>query len=110
MAYKYTPKPPARQIYRLDIRLDAKHQEKLLRNVKLAGLTKTAYIKHLITGYKVKPLPDREYKGLYTEINKIGHNINQITRLCNEGEEPISFKEQLLFYMSMLYKLLDSHL
>lgn len=110
MAYKYTPKPPAKYIYRLEVRLDAKTQEKLMRNVKLAGTTKTAYVKHLIDGYEVKQRPEVEYKGLYTEINAIGRNINQIARLCNEGQDPLLLKEQLLYYMSALYKVLDAHL
>lgn len=80
------------------------------RQLAVSGLTMEPYLRRLIQGHEVKQRPSPEYKGLYTEINAIGRNVNQIARKCNEGEDVQQFREEMLFYLSTLYQLLDEHL
>lgn len=97
-------------MHRLEIRLNDKEYKKLIQNSEKAKITYSGYVRNLIVGIPVKEPPSRDYKKLYNEINAIGHNINQITRLCNQGEELLLFKKQLMFYMDELYKLLDRNI
>ena len=68
------------------------------------------YLRRLLQGHEVKPRPSRDYKGLYTEINAIGRNVNQIARKCNEGKDAQQFRDEMLFYLSTLYQVLDKNL
>lgn len=67
------------------MRLSQAEKEKLCSDAKQCGLSKTAYLRRLISGKEVKALPTKELKDLRTEVHKIGNNINQIARKMNAG-------------------------
>lgn len=61
-------------------RLDKKEHEKLKRLVKKSGLSQEAYIRHLINGVVPKEIPPPNYFAMMRELNRIGNNLNQISR------------------------------
>ena len=71
--------------YKICLRLNAEEAEKLIANAKACGLTRTAYLRRLLSGYDLKPRPSAELEALRTEIHQIGNNINQIARKANAG-------------------------
>ena len=54
-------------------------------NAKQCGLSKRAYLIHLIEGNPPKARHDNEFKALRREIHAIGNNVNQIARSVNAG-------------------------
>ncbi len=71
--------------HHLHTMLDDKTLKILEKNVAKSGLSKSAYIKKLILGTPIKARPSKEIGQLYTEINRIGTNINQIAKAVNSG-------------------------
>ena len=57
----------------------------LSEKAKACGLSKRAYLIHLIQGHPPKARNDDEMKVLRREIHAIGNNINQIARSVNAG-------------------------
>ena len=57
----------------------------LSENAKACGLSKRAYLIHLIQGHPPKVRQNDEMKALRREIHAIGNNINQIARSVNTG-------------------------
>ena len=57
--------------YKICLRLNADEAQKLIANAKACGLTRTAYLRRLLSGYDLKPRPS--------------NNINQIARKANAG-------------------------
>lgn len=92
------------------VRLSKSEFEKLHRLTKQSKLSTSAFFRQCIQGITIKEPPSRDYKHLYTEINRIGNNINQIARLCNQGAESLQFRDEILFFLHELYQLLDRHL
>ena len=71
--------------YELCLRLTAEERKRLEQDAQCCGLSKTAYLRRLITGAELKARPSQEIKELRTEIHHIGNNINQIARSVNAG-------------------------
>lgn len=71
--------------YEICLRLSAEEKERLERDARSCGLSKTAYLRRLILGREVKARPSQEIRALRTEIHHIGNNINQIARKANAG-------------------------
>ena len=71
--------------YKICLRLNTDEAQKLITNAKACGLTRTAYLRRLLSGYDLKPRPSTELEALRTEIHQIGNNINQIARKANAG-------------------------
>ncbi len=65
--------------------LSDKDKHKLDRLAEKSGLTKTTVMTKLIQGCEIKPLPSEELLKIYKELNHIGTNINQITRIANSN-------------------------
>lgn len=93
--------------YFLSVRLNAKDREKLKSICKTTGLTSSAAIRRLIAGAKLQPDKARDTKSLYAEINKIGSNINQITRSVNAGIASQEDVRQGLFLLQKVYDLME---
>lgn len=94
----------------MTIRINETEKRKLNKLLQKSKLSVNVFFRKCIEQIEIKAPPSRDYKHLYTEINRIGYNINQIARLCNEGKNVLSYREELLFFMNELYKLLDEHL
>ena len=50
------------------------------RRVKSSGLSKTAYLRHLVTGFQPRELPPPDYFAMMRELHGIGRNLNQIAQ------------------------------
>ena len=75
----------------------------LTEKAKEAGVNEAAYLRSLI-GQKPKDFPEIRIAiaNLTTEVNRIGHNINQIVHNNNPGLYSELDKRQLIAYMRKL--------
>lgn len=65
------------KMHHLHIELTPQQYQLLCRQARACGLTKRAFLVHLIEGKAVKARPTQEIKALRTEIHHIGNNINR---------------------------------
>lgn len=61
-------------------RLNRKEAEALDKKVKKSGLSREAYLRHLIEGTVPRDAPPPDYYSMMRELHKIGNNLNQICR------------------------------
>ena len=61
-------------------RLNRKEAEALDKKVKKRGLSREAYLRHLISGVVPRNAPPPDYYSMMRELHKIGNNLNQITQ------------------------------
>lgn len=61
-------------------RLNPKEAEYLDAKVKQSGLSREAYLRHLIGGVIPKSAPPPDYYAMMKELHRIGNNLNQIAR------------------------------
>ena len=66
-------------------RLTEEEWQKLQRLCSVSGLPVSAVLRELICSVTIRQRPPKELHDLYTEINRIGTNINQIARKANAG-------------------------
>ena len=62
------------------IRLNRKEAEALDKKVKKSGISREAYLRHLITGVVPKDAPPPDYYSMMRELHKVGNNLNQIAQ------------------------------
>ena len=60
--------------------LDRKEAEVLQKKVKRSGLSREAYLRHLISGVVPREAPSPDYFGMMRELHGIGNNLNQIAQ------------------------------
>lgn len=60
--------------------LNRKEAEALDKKVKRSGLSREAYLRHLVSGYEPREAPPADYYGMMREIYAIGKNLNQIAQ------------------------------
>ena len=92
--------------YKICLRLSTNEAQKLITNAKACGLTRTAYLRRLLSGYDLKPRPSTELEALRTEIHQIGNNINQIARSVNAGIAKPEDAERGLYLLDQVYELM----
>ncbi len=92
--------------YEICLRLSKEERELLESSARLCGLTKTAYLRRLLSGAEVKARPSQEIKELRTEIHHIGKNINQIARSVNAGIARAEDAKRGLFLLDQVYELM----
>ena len=61
-------------------RLNRKEAELLNKKVKKSGLSREAYLRHLINGHLPKDAPPPDYYAMMQELRQVGNNLNQIAR------------------------------
>ena len=61
-------------------RLNRKEAEALDKKVKKSGLSREAYLRHLISGVVPRDAPPLDYYSMMRELHRIGNNLNQITQ------------------------------
>jgi len=61
-------------------RLNKKEADELNKRVKKSGLSREAYLRHLITGLVPTDAPPPDYFALMRELHHIGVNLNQIAQ------------------------------
>ena len=69
----------------VNIRMTVKERARLERMAKEAGLTRSDFVRACVDGKEIRQRQGAEIGQLYTEINRIGNNINQIARSVNAG-------------------------
>ena len=92
--------------YKICLRLNADEAQKLIVNAKACGLTRTAYLRRLLSGYDLKPRPSAALEALRTEIHQIGNNINQIARSVNAGIARAEDAKRGLYLLDQVYELM----
>lgn len=65
------------------VRLNAKEQQHLAKQVKKSGLSQETFIRTLINGYVPKELPPPDYYAMTRELHAIGSNLNQLAARAN---------------------------
>lgn len=63
---------------RIQIRLDKKEAQQLQKNVKKSGLSREAYLRHLINGVVPPEAPPADYYAMMGQLYGIGRSLNQI--------------------------------
>ena len=64
----------------IKVRLSRKEAETLNKRVKKSGISREAYIRHLIEGSVPREAPPPDYYAMMREIYAIGKNFNQIAQ------------------------------
>lgn len=65
---------------RIQFWLDKKESEALDKKVKRSGLSREAYLRHLVNGLVPKEAPPPDYFTMMRELHGIGNNLNQIAQ------------------------------
>ena len=65
---------------RIQFWLDRKEKELLDKRVKRSGLSREAFLRHLVNGFQPKDTPPPDYYGMMRELHGIGKNLNQIAQ------------------------------
>ena len=65
------------------IRTDPQLRDKLKTLSEKSGLSKSAVIRILIDGAKLREMPPLDYHKMTGELHAIGNNLNQIARVAN---------------------------
>ena len=65
---------------RIQFWLDKKEAEALQKRVKKSGLSREAYLRHLVNGLIPQEAPPPDYYSMMRELYRIGNNLNQIAR------------------------------
>ena len=58
--------------------LDKKEAEAFQKKVKKSGLSREAYLRHLVNGLVPQDAPPPDYFSMMRELHGIGNNLNQI--------------------------------
>ncbi len=64
----------------IKVRLNRKEAEGLEKRVKKSGLSREAYLRHLIGGSIPRDAPPPDYFAMMRELQAIGNNLNQIAQ------------------------------
>jgi hypothetical protein len=97
---------------KVEARMNESEYFQLKRIARAAGLSVAAFIRRCcLTNEKVKIIDQEVIRDLYREINYIGHNINQITRLANTDKriEPESL-QRVETWLEEVKRLIDKKL
>ena len=68
---------------KLSLRLSEKEYKRITRRALSCGLTKSAYVRQLVLGYKPKESPPADYFAMTRELKEIGNNLNQLAFVAN---------------------------
>jgi hypothetical protein len=63
---------------RIQLWLNKKEAESFNRHVKRSGLSREAYLRHLISGLVPTDAPPPDYFAMMRELHAIGNNLNQV--------------------------------
>ena len=60
--------------------LNLREADLLDRKAKNCGISRTAYLRHLVNGFQPRELPPPDYRDLMNALYGIGRNLNQIAQ------------------------------
>ena len=89
------------------VRLSEEQYERLKRVCDKTGLTASDIIRSALDGVHLKERPHSDIGKLYTEINHIGNNINQIARKMNAGLGIKSDVQEAMFLLRKVYEKME---
>lgn len=69
-----------KRIIEIKVRLNRKEAEMLNKRVKKSGLSREAYLRHLIVGSVPRDAPPPDYYSMMRELYRIGNNLNQVAQ------------------------------
>ena len=64
----------------IKVRLNRKEAETLNKSVKKSGLSREAYLRHLIAGNVPREAPPADYYAMMKELYRIGNSLNQVAQ------------------------------
>lgn len=67
----------------IQVWLDRKEAERLDKLVKRSGLSREAYLRHLISGVVPNDAPPPDYLAMMKELYTVGNKLNQIAQKAN---------------------------
>ncbi len=68
---------------KLTVRFSESEFKRISKRSSSCGLTKSAYVRQLVAGYKPKESPPADYFAMTRELKDIGNNLNQIAFMAN---------------------------
>ena len=83
---------------------EREHLEQLSRE---SGLSLSDTVRACISGTEIRQRQGDEIKDLYTAVNRIGNNINQIARSVNAGIADAEDARQALVLLRKVYELME---
>lgn len=93
------------------LRLSNKQMEKLNYDVSLTSLSREAYDRCLLAGYKPREQPSNEFFEVIAQLRVIGNNLNQIAMIANRSgyinndaytKEVINLRKEILEIRKMV--------
>jgi len=79
---------------RVELRLSDKEKEELVAKAKASSISVSELIRQSVLRVKTWTIEDREIKqAKIREINRIGVNLNQIARYCNQHKSDVDTAE-----------------
>lgn len=64
----------------IKVRLNKKEMDSLSKRVKKSGLSREAYLRHLINGCVPRDAPPPDYYDMMRELYRIGNSLNQVAK------------------------------
>lgn len=98
--------------YTWSIRLSAQELHDVQERVKVSGKTMRDFALHALLS-----IPIIDYRGIFSvlpELRRIGNNLNQLTRRCNQGDqltyhEVTAMRRELSEIWRLLRSLVEEH-
>ena len=86
--------------------LDKKEAEAFQKKVKKSGLSREAYLRHLVTGLEPQDAPPPDYYAMMRELHGIGNNLNQIAQFFHSGGfHSKSMQDEINRHLTALWQL-----
>ena len=92
----------------ISFRVTVRERERLDRLAAEAGLTRSDFVRACVSGKEIRQRQGAEIGQLYTEINRIGNNINQIARSVNAGIADAKDAREALFLLRKVYEKMEA--
>ena len=91
------------------MRLTQKEYDTLHRNAKRAGLPLSTYMRFMMKGCRPKERPSMDWFKFYSQLCRIGNNLNQLTHLAhhNGAADADSFQQYRADFSELLLALMD---
>ena len=91
----------------LSVRMTEAEREHLEQLSRESGLSLSDTVRACISGTEIRQRQGDEIKDLYTAVNRIGNNINQIARSVNAGIADAEDARQALVLLRKVYELME---
>ena len=93
---------------RITFRMTKEERTRLDHLTEQSGLSISDLVRSALNGVEIRQRQGAEIGQLYTEINRIGNNINQIARSVNAGIADEKDAREALFLLRKVYELMEA--